>query len=274
MPKKRRDPDAPKKPTTAYFHFVAERRADVQRDHPELSLMDQSRVLADLWRKLSPSERQKYDELYLRDKERYNLEMSTYTPPSWLQAANERGSKKRKDPDAPKKPLSSYFHFQAERRPVLQAENPNLKLMELSKILAEEWKALSDHEKQKYVALNKQDKERYAREMENYTPPVDTTSGKRRRDPNQPKRPMTAYFHFMQERRPIIQEQFPDMKLMDISKLLSEEWRNMSGEARAKYNELYQQDKERYAREMAEYNASSTSHNDVHDVGVVPGGWP
>ena len=124
------------------------------------------------------------------------------------------------------------------------------------------------------VVLNKQDKERYAREMENYTPPVDTTSGKRRRDPNQPKRPMTAYFHFMQERRPIIQEQFPDMKLMDISKLLSEEWRNMSGEARAKYNELYQQDKERYAREMAEYNASSTSHNDVHDVGVVPGGWP
>ena len=77
-------------------------------------------------------------------------------------------AKKEKDPNAPKRGLSSYMFFANERRPGLKAEQPDLGFGDLTKKIAEEWRALSDAEKKPYVDKANADKARYQKEKEAY----------------------------------------------------------------------------------------------------------
>ena len=52
--------------------------------------------------------------------------------------------KKEKDPNAPKRPISSYFLFMNERRKTLKTEKPDAGMGEQTKIMTEEWKALTE----------------------------------------------------------------------------------------------------------------------------------
>lgn len=79
--------------------------------------------------------------------------------------------KPTKDPNAPKKALSSFLAFSSELRPKITAEMPELKLTEVATELGRRWKALSDGEKQPFVDMAKKDKERYEAEMEQYVVP-------------------------------------------------------------------------------------------------------
>jgi len=46
-----------------------------------------------------------------------------------------------------KRPLSAYMLYNNFRRPVLQGEHPDLSLPDLSKLIGEEWKNMSDDQK-------------------------------------------------------------------------------------------------------------------------------
>lgn len=50
----------------------------------------------------------------------------------------------------PKRPLSSFLQFSKARRPLLQKENSDLSMVEISSKLGQEWKALPESEKKKY----------------------------------------------------------------------------------------------------------------------------
>ena len=69
-----------------------------------------------------------------------------------------------------------------------------------AKILSKEYKALPDSEKKHWEKKAAADKKRYQAEMKHYVPPPDE-GGKRRgkkakKDPNKPKRNLSAYFLF------------------------------------------------------------------------------
>lgn len=90
-------------------------------------------------------------------------------------AQEEDGKKKRKkkDPNAPKKALSAFILFsnakRAEVTAELKAANPDMKgVAEVGKKLGEMWKALSDAEKEPFNKMAADDKERYAKAMEDY----------------------------------------------------------------------------------------------------------
>lgn len=51
------------------------------------------------------------------------------------------------------------------------------------------WQSMSAKEKLKFEDMAKNDKVRYDREMKNYVPPKGAKGGKRKKDPNAPKRP-------------------------------------------------------------------------------------
>jgi hypothetical protein len=64
-----------------------------------------------------------------------------------------------------KRAKSSYFWFIGERRGAVKEANPGLGLGPMQKLLAEEWKNLSDEDKLKYETLAREDKERYQTEL-------------------------------------------------------------------------------------------------------------
>ncbi|KAL6072836.1 hypothetical protein STEG23_003838 [Scotinomys teguina] len=84
-----------------------------------------------------------------------------------------------------------------------QEEAPEHLFVEFSKKCSERRKIMSAKEKSKFEDLAKSDKARYDREMKNYIPPKGDKKGKKK-DPNAPKRPPSAFFLFCSEYHPKI----------------------------------------------------------------------
>lgn len=101
------------------------------------------------------------------------------------------------------------------------------------------------------------DKERYAKAMLNYTPDPTLADGnrKKKKDPNAPKRGMSAYLFFCSEHRADLAGKNPELKMTDIAKLLAQKWKETSDEDKKPFNEKAAADKARYQQEMEAYNA-------------------
>lgn len=78
--------------------------------------------------------------------------------------------KTKKDPNAPKRPLSAFIFFSKEKREEIIKKNPELKskLAEVGKMVGEAWGKLSEAQKKPYETKAVQDKARYEREMASY----------------------------------------------------------------------------------------------------------
>lgn len=76
--------------------------------------------------------------------------------------------KAKKDPNQPKRSKTSYMFFCEENRATVLKKNPTAKLGDVSKILGNQWKALSDKKKAKFVKMAEEDKVRYEGDMEKY----------------------------------------------------------------------------------------------------------
>ncbi|CAI9153001.1 unnamed protein product [Rangifer tarandus platyrhynchus] len=96
---------------------------------------------------------------------------------------------------------------------------------EFSKKCSERWKTMSAKEKSKFEDMAKTDKARYDREMKNYVPPRGDKKGKKK-DPNAPKRPPSAFFLFCSEHRPKIKSEHPGLSLGDTAKKLGSKKKN------------------------------------------------
>jgi len=72
--------------------------------------------------------------------------------------------KAKKDPNRVKRAKSAYLFFCDEKRKEVQNENPGKGMGDLSKILGNLWKSLSDDDKQKYNDQHVEDVERYENE--------------------------------------------------------------------------------------------------------------
>lgn len=82
------------------------------------------------------------------------------------------GEKKEKDPNAPKRPTTSYIFYMKEKRDSVVAENPSATLGEVGKTVGAMWSALSAAEKKPYEELAAKDKKRYEAETKAYKPKV------------------------------------------------------------------------------------------------------
>merc|ERR1712000_449800 len=59
----------------------------------------------------------------------------------------KRRSKAEKDPDRPKKPLTGYFIFMADKRDSIKKNNPEFTNKEIISEFGKRWKALTDSQK-------------------------------------------------------------------------------------------------------------------------------
>ncbi|XP_014671224.1 PREDICTED: high mobility group protein 20A-like [Priapulus caudatus] len=76
--------------------------------------------------------------------------------------------KRARDENAPKQPLTGYVRFLNDRREKVREDNPNATFADITKILATDWGKLLPEEKQRYLDEADKDRERYAKELEQY----------------------------------------------------------------------------------------------------------
>ena len=82
-----------------------------------------------------------------------------------------------------------------------------------------------------------------------------TTRTRKPKDPNAPKRPTSAYFFFMQENRERVKAENPNISFGQIGKKMGEMWANLSATEKKPYDAKAKEDKERYEKEKAAYEA-------------------
>ena len=76
--------------------------------------------------------------------------------------------KKKKDPNLPKRARSSFIFFCNDRRLSITTKFPNLNMGSISKELAKIWNNYTLEDKEKYLQMHLNDKERYMEELEQY----------------------------------------------------------------------------------------------------------
>lgn len=86
---------------------------------------------------------------------------------------------------------------------------------------------------------------------------------KKVKDPNAPKRGLSAWIIYTNEQRPKFKAENPEKSTTELATLMSQEWRNMTDEDKKKYTDLAIVDKQRYMKEKEEYE--SNSENDTSD---------
>ncbi|XP_065147532.1 high mobility group protein 20A isoform X1 [Paramisgurnus dabryanus] len=83
------------------------------------------------------------------------------------------------------------------------------------------------------------------------------TKGRRRKKPlkdsNAPKAPLTGYVRFMNERREQLRAERPDMPFPEITRMLGNEWSKLPPEEKQRYLDEADRDKERYMKELEQY---------------------
>jgi len=98
---------APKQPLSGYVHFLNERRESVRGENPDITFSDLSKKLAAEWSALAEPEKNKYNELAKRDKDRYDKEFSDYQHTEsykhYLESQREQGGSAGGEPRVKKK---------------------------------------------------------------------------------------------------------------------------------------------------------------------------
>jgi len=152
-----KDPNAPKKPLSAYFLFSQEERLKVKGTNPEMSITEVAKELGKRWATLDPALKSTYEGRYQEARKLYDAEMSQYKP-----------QKKKKDPNAPKQPLSAYFIFSTEERLKVKENNPSYSICDVAKELGRRWADMDKTTKDRYQARAEEERQKYDVEMAAY----------------------------------------------------------------------------------------------------------
>merc|ERR1711981_714594 len=122
------------------------------------------------------------------------------------------------------------------------------------------WRNMSATKRKPYMQLAAEDKARYEDEKANYVPSAEFLASqkaagrKKKKDPNAPKRGMSAYLFFCSAHRKAMVRSNPTKKMTEIASLLAVKWRNTSASGRKKFDAQSKKDKARYTREKAAYD--------------------
>ncbi|KAH8788458.1 HMG box protein [Diaporthe sp. PMI_573] len=82
-----------------------------------------------------------------------------------------------------------------------------------------------------------------------------TRTRRAKKDPNAPKRGLSAYMFFANEQRENVREENPGITFGQVGKLLGERWKALNEKQRAPYEAKAAADKKRYEDEKQAYNA-------------------
>jgi len=230
-PKKARkvDPNAPKRPRSAYILFCKDEREKVKEEFPGLSQPEIMSKMGARWKTVTPKRKKKYEKMSQKDKERYGEEKKAYAKPK-----------------GPKRPLSAYLLFCQEFRQQIKDENPDMKFTEVGKELGRMWREdYGDKKKRKkWMDLSSKEKERYKEEKESRNGSGsgneseegnESESGNESGNESENESTSSSMVNYIHKIRPKIERKHPDWSVKEVVTEVKRRWSNLSAEERAKY---------------------------------------
>jgi hypothetical protein len=187
------DPNKPKRGKSAYLFFCLDNREKIKQElGKEATATSVTAKLGKVWNDMKDNAEKDeeiaakiavYEKEAQEDKERYNSEMTEYSPPSDEELISKKKSdkkikKKMQDPNRPKRGKSAYLFYCIAKRDIVKKEmGESAKPTDVSIELGDRWKILNKSNDPKakkelagYEREAKEDKERYDSELSVYVP--------------------------------------------------------------------------------------------------------
>ena len=155
-----------------------------------------------------------------------------------------KNPKKKKDPLAPKKPLSAFLEFSIEERPKVVAEMGQISFSEVGKELGSRWRNLSLEKKEVYQEKSKNNAKKHADELELY--------GKRKGEVTCPQAPLNCYLEFAKVERTRILGEKGALSHDEMERELSLRWKNISKEEKDMYKGISNENERLHERRISE----------------------
>merc|ERR1719210_388227 len=109
---------------------------------------------------MTDKEQSKFKHMAELDRKRFQTELNVFRQTD-QGAPKRRKARKPKDPRAPKRSMSAFFHYASDERPKVRAANPNFAVGDIAKELGRRWADATPIFKSKYEAKAEKDRERY-----------------------------------------------------------------------------------------------------------------
>jgi len=175
MVKKLFDPNAPKRPLSGYFMWLASGvRNRVLAENQLKKASEVLKACGDLWRKMPQKEKKIWQDKSTRKSNQWKKRMASYKKTNSFKKFQKKkeeaammkvkNAKMPKDKNKPKRPLSAFFRYVSHFR----KSHSEMKVTEVTKAAGVEWKALSDLEKKKYMEAAANEKAKYQKELAKY----------------------------------------------------------------------------------------------------------
>jgi len=174
----------------------------------------------------------------------------------------------------PKKPVGGAFGvFVGEKRAEFQKACEGKGVSEVSKMAGEEWKKLSEQDREPYQKKYEAAKQQYDQDLATFLANGGTKekgaaalrkdamklkeAKKASKDKDAPKRPAGgAYGQFLAEKREEIKKSLPaGHSITDVTKKAGEMWKSLPADGRQKFEEAYKTAQEEYKTQMEIYSA-------------------
>eukprot|EP00931_Biecheleriopsis_adriatica_P005280 TRINITY_DN106804_c0_g1_i1.p1 TRINITY_DN106804_c0_g1~~TRINITY_DN106804_c0_g1_i1.p1 ORF type:complete len:205 (+),score=74.44 TRINITY_DN106804_c0_g1_i1:74-688(+) len=167
--------EQPKKAPTAYFLWLSDNRAAIQREIGSMKGPDVSKAAGLKWKDLSATNKVPYEKKAAEEKATYDKAMEEFTNQGGVRVRStkskgDKGEKRKKDPNRPKKPAGgAYGCFLAEKRESIVKLLPGgHKITDVTKKAGEMWKALEGTEKKRFETAYQEKVKAYKAAMEEY----------------------------------------------------------------------------------------------------------
>jgi len=173
------------------------------------------------------------------------------------------------DPNAPKRPATAFFQWRSKVHNKIKNSMPvSHTFGELARKFSEEWGKLTDADKKPFENKYEQDRKTYDKLMTAYKHTENfrrfqrqkkefkvesAKKGKFAKDPNAPKKPQTAYFAFLADKREQVKNDNPDMTHKDVVKKLGELWNELKADAKKPYEKTAEASRKVYEKALTVY---------------------
>ena len=137
---------------------------------------------------------------------------------------------------------------------------------EAKKTKTEVKKAEKKEEKRKEVQTKKEQKAKEKEEQKRLKEEQKAAKKKKKKDPNAPKNARTSYLFFCNEVRERLKVEQPELAITEVGKEAGKLWKELSPSKKAKYEAMAAEDKLRYEREKAQYEAGTFNPSGVQTI--------
>jgi hypothetical protein len=125
-------------------------------------------------------------------------------------------------------------------------------------MVSQAWKTLPQEEREQWEELARRDKARYEMEKTMYTGPWKVPAKKRsQKDPNAPKRPMSAFLSFSNSKRSQVKNAHPNIGNAEVSRILAQMWKDAAEDERKDHIDKEFKLRQMYKVAIAEWRKNS-----------------